>query len=149
MLDDNDFRNDHAHLVIPGLHTNSTYQHCKSSCSLLFSLSLLTFPCSVPLWSFIVLSATHSWKQTCKDYYKLGRNNQIWKPLVMRKWNTVSFDIPINSYYQFYKRRYLPPFFFYISFPVLSPPYIYFLSFHFHPFLSVYISPFLDTALKS
>lgn len=57
------------------------------------------------IMSFLTPNLLANFGRVCKEYYKLSKGNQIWKPLVTREWQTVSPDVPINSYYEFFKQR--------------------------------------------
>lgn len=53
------------------------------------------------LTPFRVLRAS----RVCKEFYRISKSNQIWKPLVLQKWKHVGPKVPINSFYEFYKHR--------------------------------------------
>jgi len=57
--------------------------------------------------SFMDSTNINKFSQTNKVFCRMSRSDKIWKPLVMKKWPTVSTNIKISSYYSFYKKRYI------------------------------------------
>jgi len=55
--------------------------------------------------SFLTHTQLTNFSATCKNYFRLSKCNQLWKLLLWRKWETVSHDVPITSYYEFFKSR--------------------------------------------
>eukprot|EP00026_Physarum_polycephalum_P008877 Phypoly_transcript_08980.p1 GENE.Phypoly_transcript_08980~~Phypoly_transcript_08980.p1 ORF type:complete len:330 (+),score=50.53 Phypoly_transcript_08980:162-1151(+) len=62
-------------------------------------------PTLMRILSFCTPESVVKFSMTNKRNFQITKSNQIWEPLVFQKWETVSKDVPISSFYEFFKRR--------------------------------------------
>eukprot|EP00026_Physarum_polycephalum_P022233 Phypoly_transcript_26125.p1 GENE.Phypoly_transcript_26125~~Phypoly_transcript_26125.p1 ORF type:complete len:142 (+),score=16.67 Phypoly_transcript_26125:28-426(+) len=55
--------------------------------------------------SFITPGTLVQFSKTNKRHFQLTKSNHIWEPIVFQTWETVSKDVPIPSFYGFFKKR--------------------------------------------
>eukprot|EP00026_Physarum_polycephalum_P003253 Phypoly_transcript_03263.p1 GENE.Phypoly_transcript_03263~~Phypoly_transcript_03263.p1 ORF type:complete len:343 (+),score=40.18 Phypoly_transcript_03263:1242-2270(+) len=67
--------------------------------------STINEPTVMQILSFCSPESVVQFSMTNKRNFQIAKSNQFWEPLVFQRWETVSKDIPIPSFYEFFKRR--------------------------------------------